>query len=98
MVENRACVPASDYDERTRICAGAALRILFCHRGNREDVSALLRLVSEEAVEAMILAGRTMLQVATLVAVGSRSESETFPFGRLCRWTPDTNTGRSERL
>jgi len=54
--------------------------------------------VSEEVVEAMILAGRTMLQVATLVAVGSRSESETFPFGRLYRWTPDTNTGRSERL
>lgn len=76
----------------------ADLRIVFCYRRNGEDVPALLRHLREEVVEAMGLAGRVKLEGATLLVVGSRSESGTFPFGYFGWWLLDTNTGRFERL
>lgn len=76
----------------------ADLRVVFCYRKNGEDVPALLRHLREEVVEAMGLAGRVKLEGATLLVVGSRSESETFPFGYFGWWSLDTNTGRFERL
>lgn len=76
----------------------AELRILFCYRKNEEKIPALLRHLREEVVEAMGLAGRVKLEGATLLVVGSRSESETFPFGYFGWWLLDTNTGRFERL
>lgn len=76
----------------------ADLRIVFCYRRNAEDIPALVRHLREEVVEAMGLAGRVKLDGATLLAVGSRSESDTFPFGYFSWWMLDTNTGKFERL
>lgn len=76
----------------------AELRIVFCYRRNGEEIPALLRHLREEVVEAMGLAGRVKLEGATLLVVGSRSESGTFPFGYFGWWLLDTNTGRFERL
>jgi hypothetical protein len=76
----------------------ADLRIVFCYRRNGEEIPALLRHLREEVVEAMGLAGRVKLEGATLLVVGSRSESGTFPFGYFGWWLLDTNTGRFERL
>lgn len=74
------------------------LRIVFCYRRNGEEIPALIRHLREEVVEAMGLAGRVKLEGATLLVVGSRSESGTFPFGYFAWWSLDTNTGRFERL
>ena len=76
----------------------AELRIVFCYRRNGEEIPALIRHLREEVVEAMGLAGRVKLEGATLLVVGSRSESGTFPFGYFGWWLLDTNTGRFERL
>ncbi len=76
----------------------ADLRIVFCYRRNSEETPSLLRHLQEEVVEAMGLAGRVKLEGTTLLVVGSRSESETFPFGYFGWWSLDTNTGRFERL
>ena len=76
----------------------ADLRIVFCYRRNGEEIPALIRHLREEVVEAMGLAGRVKLEGATLLVVGSRSESGTFPFGYFGWWQLDTNTGRFERL
>jgi len=76
----------------------ADLRIVFCYRRKGEEIPALLRHLREEVVEAMGLAGRVKLEGATLLVVGSRSESETFPFGYFGWWSLDTNTGKFERL
>ncbi|BAU47456.1 hypothetical protein SVA_0877 [Sulfurifustis variabilis] len=76
----------------------AELRIVFCYRRNGEEIPALLRHLREEVIEAMGLAGRVKLDGATLLVVGSRSESGTFPFGYFGWWSLDTNTGRFERL
>ena len=76
----------------------AELRIVFCYRRNGEEIPALLRHLRDEVVEAMGLAGRVKLEGATLLVIGSLSESGTFPFGYFAWWLLDTNTGRFERL
>lgn len=76
----------------------AELRIVFCYRRNSEEIPALVRHLREEVIEAMGLAGRVKLEGETLLVVGSRSESGTFPFGYFGWWSLDTNTGRFERL
>jgi len=76
----------------------ADLRIVFCYRKNGDEIPALIRHLRDEVVEAMGLAGRVKLEGATLLVVGSRSESGTFPFGYFGWWLLDTNTGRFERL
>lgn len=76
----------------------AELRIVFCYRKNGDEIPALIRHLRDEVVEAMGLAGRVKLEGATLLVVGSRSESGTFPFGYFGWWSLDTNTGRFERL
>lgn len=76
----------------------AELRIVFCYRRDNEGIPALLRHLREEVIEAMGLAGRVKLEGTTLLVVGSRNESGTFPFGYFGWWSLDTNTGRFERL
>jgi hypothetical protein len=76
----------------------AVLRIVFRYRRNSDPIPALLRHLREEVVEAMGLAGRVKLEGATLLVVGSRSESATFPFGYFGWRALATNTGRFERI
>jgi len=76
----------------------ADLRDVFCYRRNGEDIPALLRHVRDDVVEAMGLAGGVKLEGATLLVMGSRSESGTFPFGYFGLWLLDTNTGKFERI
>ncbi len=76
----------------------ADLRIVFCYRHDSEQISALLRHLREEVIEAMGLVGRVKLEGVTLIVVGSHSEADTFPFGYFGWWSLDTNTGKFERL
>ena len=80
------------------ISVRADLRIVFCYRMNRDEIPDLIRHLREEVVEAMGLAGRIKLDGRTLLVIGTRSESETFPYGYFGWWELDTNTGRFERL
>lgn len=97
-LENSAREDLIAYSLWKVLCVRAELRIVFCYRRNAEDIPALLRHMRDEVVEAMGLAGRVRLDGATLLVIGSRSESGTFPFGYFGWWVLDTNTGRFERL
>lgn len=76
----------------------ADLRIVFCYRRNEKEIPLLLKHLKEEVIDAMGLAGRVKLEGANLLVVGSRSESETFPYGYFGWWELDTNTGKFERM
>ncbi len=76
----------------------ADLRVLFCYRRSPELAPALVRHLREEVIGAMGLAGRVQLDGSTLVVIGSRSESDTFPYGFFTWWKLDTNTGTFDRL
>jgi len=76
----------------------ANLRVVFCYRPTADLAPPLIKHLREEVVDAMGLAGRTKLEGQTLVVVGSRSESETFPYGYFAWWELNTNTGRFEKF
>lgn len=97
-LENRAREDQIAYSLWKVLSVRAELRIVFCYRRNSEDIPALLRHLRGEVIAAMGLAGRVNLEGATLLVVGSRSESGTFPFGYFGWWSLDTNTGKIERL
>jgi hypothetical protein len=97
-LENSAYEDQIAYSLWKVISVRADLRIVFCYRLNRDEIPDLVRHLREEVVEAMGLAGRIKLDGRTLLVIGTRSESETFPYGYFGWWELDTNTGRFERL
>jgi hypothetical protein len=80
------------------LSANAEWRAVFCYRERSEQIPALVRHLREEVVEAMALSGRVGLGGQTTLIVGTRSESETFPYGYFGWWNLDTNTGKFERV
>ena len=75
------------------LCVRADLRIVFCYRRRPEDAAPLVRRLRDEVIHAMALAGRMSLEGETLIVVGNRNESATFPYGFFKWWKLDTNTG-----
>ena len=76
------------------LCVRADLRVVFCYRRKPEDGPALVRRLCDEVVRAMGLAGRVALEGETVVVVGSRDESEYFPYGFFKWWQLDAGMGR----
>lgn len=76
----------------------ANLRVVFCYRPTHDLAPSLTKHLREEVVEAMGLDGRTNLEGQTVVVIGCRNESETFPYGYFTWWDLNTNTGRFERF
>ncbi len=71
----------------------ADLRIVFCYRRDAHQGSALIRFLRDELVNAMGLGNRIKLEGETLMVVGSRDESATFPYAFFKWWRLDQNTG-----
>lgn len=75
------------------LCVRADLRVVFCYRRSPDDGAALVRKLRDEVIQAMALEGRMALDGTTLLVVGCRDESSTFPYGFFKWWRLDTNTG-----
>ena len=78
------------------LCVRAELRVVFCYRRSPEQGAPLMRLLQDEVVGAMPLADRIALDGETLVVVGSRNESDLFPYGFFRWWRLDANIGAFE--
>jgi hypothetical protein len=97
-LENSQDKDKSAYSLWKVLAVRAELRVVFCYCRRTELAAQLLNHLREEVIEAMVLAGRVKLEGSTLLVVGSRSESETFPYCFFNWWQLDTNTGRFERF
>ncbi len=75
------------------LCVRADLRVVFCYRRSSDEESALVRFLRDEVIHAMELENRLKLEGQTIVIVGSRDDSGTFPYGFFKWWTVDINTG-----
>ena len=75
------------------ICVRADLRIVFCYRRSADEGSRLISFLRDEVIYAMGLINRINLEGETLLVVGSRDNSTTFPYGFFKWWHLDTNTG-----
>lgn len=79
------------------LCVRASLRVVFCYRRDANEGAELMRHLAEAVVQSMEIPIRSNLAGETLVIVGSRSESATFPYGYFKDWTLDVNTARFRR-
>jgi len=75
------------------LCVRADLRVVFCYRRSPDQGPPLVRRLRDEVIQAMAIPTRADLTGETLVVVGSRDESATFPYGFFKWWKLDTNTG-----
>ncbi|MBN1235614.1 MAG: hypothetical protein JW999_06130 [Methanotrichaceae archaeon] len=75
------------------LCVMAEMRIVFCYRRLPEQGPALVRMLNREVIRALPIERRMNLLGETLVVVGSRNDSATFPFGFFKWWRLDKNTG-----
>jgi hypothetical protein len=80
------------------LCIRCELRIVFCHRPDPADAPLLITTLATEVVRELPISDRARLDGETIVVVGSRDESATFPNGFFQAWKLNTNTGRFERL
>jgi len=78
------------------LCVRAELRAVFCYRRSPDQGASLVRYLQDAVVKTIPLAERVALDGETLVVVGSREESELFPYGFFRWWRLDVNTGRFE--
>jgi hypothetical protein len=76
------------------LCVRAGLRTVFCYRRNPEERSALVSSLGKKVIRALDLSVRAELKGETLVVVGSRADSTTFPYGFFKWWRLDKNTGK----
>ena len=74
------------------LCAKADLRVVFCYRQRSEQGPDLIEHLQEVAAGMADLEGRTKLDGETLVAMGSRDDSDLFPYGFFKWWRLDGNT------
>ena len=79
------------------LCVRSQLRVVFCYRQDSGDGSKLVRHLAAEVARAMEIPERTAVIGETLVVVGSRDETKTFPYGFFKDWVFDANVGRFSR-
>lgn len=79
------------------LCTRADLRIVFCYRKDSAEGTTLVRHLSEQVAQAMGIQERTRIGGETMLIVGSRNESETFPYGFFKEWRFDMNLARFGR-
>src|ERR1700693_2941048 len=76
------------------LCTRADLRIVFCYRKDAAESGTLVRHLTEQVAQAMGIQERTRIGGETMLVVGSRNESATFPYGFFKEWRFDMNLGR----
>ena len=80
------------------LCVRARLRVVFCYRRDASQGSELVRHLSEQVLQPMDIGHRATIGGETLLIVGSRSETATFPYGFFKDWSLDINTARFGRI
>lgn len=76
------------------LCTRADIRIVFCYRQFSLQGSELIKYLNLQVIKALPLQDRVTLEGETLVVVGGRDASSTFPFGYFKWWLLDKNTGK----
>lgn len=75
------------------LCVRAELRIVFCYRREPDEGADLVRWLSREIIGAISLDRRQNLGSETIIVIGSRGESVTFPYGFFKWWKLEHNLG-----
>lgn len=75
------------------LCVRADMRVVFCYRRDRNAGAVLTKRLSDEVIKAFDISRRLNLDGQTLLVIGSRDESATFPNSFFRWWLLEHNTG-----
>jgi hypothetical protein len=76
------------------LCLRAKLRMVFCYRPSPDAGTDLIRFLDTDVLYSMRIEDRLNLEGDTLVVMGYRNKSDTFPYGFFKWWKLDSNIGR----
>ena len=93
-LENSAADDRVAYSLWKVLCVRSQLRVVVCYRRDSGEGARLVRHLAAEVARAMEIPERTALTGETLVVVGSRDETKTFPYCFFKDWLFDANVGR----
>jgi hypothetical protein len=97
-LENSGDTDLVAYSPWKVLCVRCPLRVVFCYRPDPTAGPVFVASLASRVVDALPITERAALQGETLVVVGSRNESSTFPYGFFQAWKLNSNTGRFERF
>lgn len=97
-LENSADADLVAYSLWKVLCIRCGLRIVFCYRPEPAARASFVASLATTVVDAMPIGDRAGLVGETLIVVGSRNESSTFPYGFFQAWKLNSNTGRFHRF
>jgi len=80
------------------LCLRTKLRMVFCYRPSPEAGPDLIRFLNTDVLDSMKMEERLNLDGNTIVVMGYRNKSDTFPYGFFRWWILDTNIGKFETL
>jgi hypothetical protein len=80
------------------LCLRSELRMVFCYCRNPGDRAKVISYMKESVIAAMRLPERVQLSGETVVVVGSRDNSDTFPYGFFKWWWLEKNTGNFRKI
>ena len=76
----------------------AELRVVYCYREEAASGAPLVQYLEREVVRAMNVDSRRSVSGDTLVVIGNRGESETFPDGFFRWWQLEMDAGGFRRM
>ena len=94
--ENSTRAEVVSYSLWKVLCIRDTMRVVFCYRSTRADGPRLVASLADRVVRPMALSDRERLRGDTVVFVGSRNDSATFPYGFFNVWRLNRNLGRFE--
>ena len=97
-LENSADTDLVAYSLWKVLCIRCELRVVFCYRPAPSAAPAFVAGLATDVIDALPITERVSLAGETLVVVGSRNESSTFPYGFFQAWKLNSNTARFERF
>jgi len=95
-LENRIENRYIEYSMWKVICTRANLRVVLCYRKEPQEASTLIREI-QDSVFKNLKPDEFKSFENTMLVVGSRNKSDTFPYGFFKEWVLDTQIGRFRR-
>jgi len=78
------------------MCTRAQLRVVFCYRREPQQASALVKEI-QDMVFTNLKPNEFKSFENTMIVVGSRNKSDTFPYGFFKEWVLDIQMGKFRR-
>ncbi len=80
------------------LCTRAALRVVFCYRRTPEAGADLVTFLRNDVIQPMNVEERLKVDGQTILCVGNRNHSGTFPYDFFRWWQLDLNTGNFVKM